>query len=439
MDGLRRPRICVLACLAAVLACDATGPAAARVVAVEQMPAEAPVRALRITLDRPAPVEVTYGTSEQGLLRVSSAAAEVHEVILGRLLPERGYSWEIEGLGSGSFTSPGLPTDLAALRFDATGTLSIPLVLLHLFETDGFKGYVVVDGSGRIVWWWRTEDFPFAFVRRAGGTFVYLDRGAGLREITPAGDVLAAVPQDTVQRELHHDVIATPRNTLLIIAHDPRTIDGTKVRGDAIWEWTPETGALAKRWSAWDHLDIDDDRGPRFGTEWMHANALALGPSGEVLLSVHYFNQVLALSPDFANVRWRLGGVNATIAVDAPFSGQHTPGFVEGETILMFDNALERGGPSRALELRIAGDRAEPVWEWTTPAGNFASAVGAARRLPGGNTLVTFGMSEGLNGSTGPTEVWEVTPDGVATWHLRVTGASVMFRAEPLETVAGEH
>jgi len=77
-------------------------------------------------------------------------------------------------------------------------------------------------------------------------------------------------------------------------------------------------------------------------------------------------------------------------------------------------------------------------WEWSAPNGNFAAAVSSARRLDSGNTLVAFGMSEGITGSTGPTEVYEVTRDGAVVWHLRVTGTVVLFRAEPWQTVAGE-
>ena len=48
--------------------------------------------------------------------------------------------------------------------------------------------------------------------------------------------------------------------------------------------------------------------------EWMHANSLSIGPRGNVLVSSHYLNQVLSLSPDWRRIEWRLGGPRATIA-----------------------------------------------------------------------------------------------------------------------------
>jgi hypothetical protein len=47
-------------------------------------------------------------------------------------------------------------------------------------------------------------------------------------------------------------------------------------------------------------------------------------------------------------------------------------------------------------------------------------------------------MSAGIQGSTGPTEVYEADADGRPIWHLVVSGITVMYRAEPIESIAGE-
>jgi hypothetical protein len=72
------------------------------------------------------------------------------------------------------------------------------------------------------------------------------------------------------------------------------------------------------------------------------------------------------------------------------------------------------------------------VWQWKAPNNNYSSAVSSARRLPNGNTLIGFGMEKGRNGSSGPTEAYEVTRDGVIKWHLIVEGVMTMFRVEPI-------
>ena len=74
------------------------------------------------------------------------------------------------------------------------------------------------------------------------------------------------------------------------------------------------------------------------------------------------------------------------------------------------------------------------MWEWRAPNSNYASAVSSARRLSNGNTLVDFGMVKGRNGSTGPTEVYEVTRDGKIVWHMVVEGVMTLFRVEPINS-----
>ena len=101
----------------------------------------------------------------------------------------------------------------------------------------------------------------------------------------------------------------------------------------------------------------------------------------------------------------------------------------------MFDNRTDLQPPySRAVEYAIDGASAKQVWQWKAPDNNYASAVSSARRLSNGNTLVAFGMEKGRNGSTGPTEAFEVTPAGEVKWRLLVEGVMTMFRVEPIDS-----
>ena len=331
-----------------------------------------------------------------------------------------------------------IPTDLAAAFVSSSGVRTAPLLMVHLYDPGAFDGYAITDVHGDVVWYWRTVDFPYGMTRRANGNFVVMDKGRGLVEITPAGTVVHELAQDFANREMHHDAIASATNTVLFIAFDDRVVNGVAIRGDAIWEWTPETGAVEKRWSSWDFFSLSDTPSSS-GGEWLHANALSLGPTKNVLLGIHHWNQVISISPDWRTVEWRLGGPAATYTVPTAeaFSGQHTPGMLDATHLLMFDNGIGRGTYSRAVEYVLEGSSARTVWEWHSQPLNFAAAVGSARRLENDNTMVAFGMAAGLAGSTGPTEVYEVTPAGSVVWHL-VTRTQTMFRAEPLVAIGTE-
>jgi hypothetical protein len=427
----------VLAVSSALASLSAERPAIA--VTVED---DAPLaRTLRVSFRTPTPVDVEYWALDGPRLVVTSRAARDHAIPLVRLRPDRLYQFQVRETGTrGTFRTGPLPSDLAAVTFAATGTPTTPLALVHLFNEDGFKGYVIVDAKGEVVWYWRTRNYPFGAARRANGNFVFMDKGRGIVDVAPTGIVMRELPQQDAEREMHHDLITTPADTVLYLAFDTETFQGARVKGEAIWEWNPDTGDHVKRWRSWDHLTPALDRGPRFGGEWMHANALAIGPRGNILVSVHYFNQILSLSPDWRSIEWRLGGVRATTAVPTgeEFSGQHTAHEVEHGRVLLFDNDRDRGKRSRAVEFRLDGAIASKVWEWSPARANYAAAVSGVRRLANGNTLVSFGMSAGRNESSGPTEAYEVTAAGDVVWHLTVSGTTTMFRVEPVASIAGE-
>lgn len=328
-----------------------------------------------------------------------------------------------------------LPADLQQIKITATGTLSTQYALLHLFAEKGYKGYALVDSSGRIAWHYRTRDYPFGADRRKNGNFVFMDKGHGLVEVDRTGRVVHELKQREPEREMHHAIVVTPRDTVLYIAFDTETHNGKPLKGEAIWEWNPDTGEDVKRWRSWDFMDPALDRSARTAGEWLHANSLHVGPRGNILVSFHYLNQVMSIASDWKSIEWRLGGVRPTISVapEHQASAQHTAAEIEPNRILMFDNRTALQPPySRAVEYVIEGDRARQLWEWRPPHDNYASAVSSARRLPNGNTLVAFGMVKGRNGSTGPTEAFEVTKHGKVAWHVVVDGVMTLFRVEPV-------
>ena len=268
----------------------------------------------------------------------------------------------------------------------------------------------------------------------------------GLREVSADGMVV-----NELEHNQHHDVITTPQNTLYYVVADTRPFQGEDVQGEAIWEWNPEEGSHTQRWSSWDHFSYVTDKGNASrAADWLHANALSIGPTGNLLMSFRSLNQVVSITPDFSGIEWRLGGVNATILTDeaATFWGQHTASELQSNgarRVLMFDNGDRERAYSRALELEIdpATGTARTVWEFAPANRNHSYSVGLARRLTNGNTFVTFGAGPGVGNSVGPVEAYEVDPNGTVVWRVQVGGADVeqdfvLYRAWPTGSLAGE-
>ena len=437
---------------------DAVPATAVRSVAVDTTEGDNIV--LHIQPDAPAVVKVVYwdDPSHRLMLRTSAPAAEA-SLLLPQLRPGRTYQFDVSALNAageegravhGAVATPTLPADLAQLNVTTAGSMTEPLLMLEV--TGAFKGFVAVEGTGEPVWHWRTRGTPQGFTRRANGNFVFIDAGYGLAEVSPSGQVVHELdPLPNGERAAHHDVIATPSNTVLFIAQESRDVatnalGNTHITGEAIWEWNPESGALVQRWSAFDFYDPAVDRGNRSSSsDWLHGNSLSLGDHGNVILSLNWLSQVVSIAPDWKSLEWRIGGPGSSVALDpnAVFQGQHTASILPNGHLLVFDNSRDVTGSargSRAAEIAfdLKAGTGHLVWSFAPAGVQYDPYVGAARRLSNGHTLVHFGMRDGFAGAVGAMATYEVAADGSILWRATFSGGDISYRATPLTSIAGE-
>lgn len=438
---------------------DSTGPATtADVLTAELVSGDtAPFVRLGVTLDEPAPVQVTYWRAQDPrALQVTSAdTALQHEIFLPRTYASSSYAYQVRAVGhggvlgpirSGAFTTGALPAEVEALQFSGTGAPSDSLAMIEVMITSsGFGGgVIIVDENGRIVWYWKgSGGFLMGTSRRANGNWVFHNDGR-IIELTPDRRTVRELPNAsaaTPYGTIHHDLAVTRQNTVYFIANESRVYPDSTVVGEAIWEWFPEQGRVEKKWSVFDFLSWPADRGPDSDrANWLHMNSLAVGSRGNVLYSSRATDQVVSIAPDFGSIEWRMGGPNATIPVtgDAHFSGQHNISEVAPNRILMWDNGRRRlvGEFSRGLELAV-----DPVTRTATKVAEFRGTpdrlqpiVGGAFRMANGNTLITYGWNGGEN-----INIYELTPANVARWHLVAPPAVVrIYKTRTLPSIAGE-
>lgn len=420
-------------------------------------------RSMEVSLDTSAHVRVDYWSERTPRLRIQSAvAATHHDLFLGRLQAGNTYEYEVRSETSdgelglpyrGSFATGILPPGLREIEIATIGSPTYPLTMIEAVAPSRPFYPFIVDERGYIVWYREAESGSGGFTRLENGNFVFNTMG-GLWVVTPRNEVVGRLekPEAAVRTgidpfTIHHDVIRTPENTVLMLVHDTTLVNDTVWTGEAVWEWDPATDRLEKRWASKDFFDPRVDRGSRTTAgDWLHANSLGIGPRGNILVSLFWLHEVFSIAPDYGSIEWRLGGPQSSFQVedDAMEAGQHTATELGPDRILMFDNGRERsrGLYSRALEMEIDRESgtATVAWEFRPQPDIYAPVISSARRLENGNTVVGFGMAEGsLEGASGPLAVFEVTPEGHVPWRLEVVeGLRFMYRATPLFTVAGE-
>lgn len=422
-----------------------------------------------ITLERPAPVRVTYSAPGSPVLAITADSnSAVYRIWLPRLRADSKYTIEAGVPADGGkevaeFRTGPLPADLAEIELEETGLPTAPMALVEIASASappgGFTGLLMVERA-EIVGYIRVPGSLFGATRRANGEIVVVHPTLGLVRHRPDGSVMDQLSQPALgvsYRRIHHDVIATPSNTLLFIANDTATIDGTHVIGEGLWEWTPETGAIVKRWSSFTHLDWRTERGPPGSRSvpgnWLHGNGIKYGPRGNVVMSLRNISQVISISPDFSNVEWRLGGARPTLTLaDADrFFGQHYVSEPALNRILVYDNGFARPGCAtytdaacytRAVEYEInnVAKTATQKWEYRHSPKLYADLVGSAVRLSNGNTVVLFGMRGEDTPASGPRTAVEVNDAGSVRWRLDFVSGNPtrIYRLTPAFSLVGE-
>jgi hypothetical protein len=365
-------------------------------------------------------------------------------------------------------------------------------------------------------------DTVAAIVREQNGNFLIADGGSGppplaadsfYRELTPDGTLLAESPAtcsvtppraspspkgwiwgqgNDVHEQLVPGADGVPGTVLHIgkIVKDPffdagLASQGARLQlGTDIRRWNPSAGTDEEVWDPFKFLDpltertdaASSDPGvnsntrspmPCAGTalqieEWMHANSLQVAPTGVILMSVRHIDTVLAISPQFDRIAWRIGRFGSDFAFPNPSDKLYHEHFVrmlENGNLLLFDNgagrpAAEGGQYSRALELALDWDSmtATKVWEYRhqvgtsggAPVYKYADKVGAAQRLENGNTLVLFGVDFdpttrlAKNPQTVTLVEADANPEAGAVAVLDIQGNNPVYRVLPVETLFGE-
>jgi arylsulfotransferase ASST len=198
--------------------------------------------------------------------------------------------------------------------------------------------------------------------------------------------------------------------------------------------------------------------------EWMHSNSLQVAPTGVILMSVRHLDTVIAISPQFDRIAWRIGRFGSDFTFPNPsdrFYHEHYVRMLDDGNLLLLDNgngrpAAEGGLYTRALELALDWDTmtAAKVWEYRHQVGassgtsvyKYADKVGTAERLDNGNTIILFGADiepaslQPKNPQTFTLVEADSSPQAaaVAVLDFQMPGATPVYRALPVNTLFGE-
>ncbi|MCX6163997.1 MAG: aryl-sulfate sulfotransferase, partial [Ignavibacteriae bacterium] len=160
-----------------------------------------------------------------------------------------------------------------------------------------------------------------------------------------------------------------------------------------------------------------------------HGNSIAVDTDNNIIISSRHMDEITKINTSTGNIIWRLGGknnqftfINDTIG----FSHQHDARRINNGHLTLYDNGNFHTPPrSRAIEY-VLNETSNPktatlVWQYRRTPSIYASATGNVQRLPNGNTLIGWGMSN--------VTLTEVTPAGSIMYELYLPVTMSSYRS----------
>ena len=363
-------------------------------------------------------------------------------------------------------------------------------------------------------------DSAINIVQELNGNFLISDAGSGgptaadqfYREIKPDGTILEQSPANCsvtppasiappswvwgAGSDIHEQLLPGADGVAGTVLHLGKIVkdpffdaglapQGSRLQvGSSIRRWSPAAGTDTLVWDPFRFLDPINERTSATNSdpginsnsrvmmacagsalpveEWTHSNSLQVAPGGEILQSIRHLDTVIAISPTFDRIAWRIGRFSSSFVFSDPsdkFYHQHFARMLPNGHLLLFDNgngrpAAEGGLYSRGLELALDWNTmtARKIWQYRhPPAGGsstykYSNSQGEAIRLENGNTLVLFGSD--INPATltarSPQTFTLVEADAnpeagaSAVLDMQIPGAPIVYRATPVNTLFGE-
>jgi outer membrane protein assembly factor BamB len=371
-------------------------------------------------------------------------------------------------IGKQSYHVRCLNKTFPAFTSERTGTPQARFYVVTPAEGgEGSQFVTIFDShSGAPIWWMQLQYKPIDAKLLPDGnlawsTFTdspYATRSVPYEERRLDGTKVRSIAAVGVETD-SHDLQVLPNGDYLLLSYVPRDGEDLSPYGgpanatvtDAVVQEVSPQGKLVWSWSSNDHVATSEFT-PFMGAILQQPAHLADGRTAydiahvnsveadgdSVLISLRHADAVYKVSRTTGAIQWKLGGKHTpeSLAVegdtggsDLVFSGQHDARLQPDGTITMHDNRTGSKVGPRAVRYRVdeQARTATQVEQVTDEEAALSLCCGSARRLPGGNWV----MSWGYNGL-----VTELTPSGERVFGLRFPGGLFSYRAVPI--TAGE-
>jgi arylsulfate sulfotransferase len=235
-----------------------------------------------------------------------------------------------------------------------------------------------------------------------------------------------------------HELRLLPNGHALLMCYDVQIVNMSLIvqGGDTaahvtglVLQELDENKNVVFQWRSWDHFAITDawhENLTMHNIDYVHCNSIEQDNDSNIIISSRHLDEITKINRSNGNIIWRFGGKNNQFSIlndTLNFTYQHAARRISNGNITLFDNGNFRFPQfSRAVEYTLNEQTmtATRVWEYRNTPQTYGMAMGYVQRLPGGNTLISWG-------STNPT-VTEVNPSGTKVFEMTMAQYMYSYR-----------
>jgi hypothetical protein len=289
----------------------------------------------------------------------------------------------------------------------------------------GPGGPMIIDGSGRLIWFDQltppTVAANFRLQRlfghrvltwwQGGVSIAAFGLGVGVIANTHYRTIETVRTGNGYQADIHEFLIAPWGDALFtvyspVLMHVPGTAPGvlTTVLDSIIQEVDIRTGLVVWEWHALGNIPLGDSYATAGNSAYFdafHLNSIQALPGNRLLVSARDTSAVYEISRTTGRILWTLGGKASTfhLAPVAQFHFQHDAQMLPGNRVSLFDDGagppvIEHSSRGVILALNLRKKVATLTQQYRRPGKpTLAESEGNLQTLPGGDVFAGFGAT----------------------------------------------
>jgi len=323
------------------------------------------------------------------------------------------YKDEIGSINNSETFIDSLPVNFPQISIEVYDDPADGKLFFGVFGNTPKPSLLIIENNGNPMFYLETQSIPTDFKKQPNGWLTYFD--SGMKKFYALNNKYELVDSfycgNGFETDLH-ELLLLSNNHSYLLGIDPQIIDMSQLveggKKDAtvigfVIQELDENKNVVFQWRSLDYISVLDAADEIDLTlqviDYIHTNSICVDFDSNLIISSRNLDEITKINRQTGKLIWRLGGKRnqfSFINEDFNFSRQHDVRRLQNGNILFFDNGNNHTPAfSRAVEYTLDEINlvATNVWQYRNNPDYFTSAMGSARRLSNGSTLINWGRA----------------------------------------------